>query len=250
MLPTSTLDFSRWIEAGDFFSNADFRTAIPSIVVLKVPIPVKYAPGRVLDHCQGPKKPGPQELPLAVSPLAIKVIQECLHYRKLNIPMPKYRLDSMTSTPELTNAGGDTSAEYLAERLKNAYQSLGNDNLDVVQTLYSTDVYFEDPSHAIQGRPALFGYFSRMFANLKDCQFKFHKTITNDTDIFMSWTMFLNHPRLNKGRMIRVEGASYLRTRNGKIYYHRDYFDMGAMVYENLPLLGRVVQTIKQRLGQ
>lgn len=156
----------------------------------------------------------------------------------------------MTSTPELTNAGDLTSAEYLAERVRKAYQTLGSNNLDVVETLYSADVYFEDPSHAIQGKPALLKYFSRMFLNLKDCQFKFHKTISNGTDIFMSWTMFLNHPRLDRGKTIRVEGASYLRTRNGKIYYHRDYFDMGAMVYENLPLLGRIVQRIKQRLGQ
>jgi hypothetical protein len=41
-----------------------------------------------------------------------------------------------------------------------------------------------------------------------------------------------------------------LRTRNGKIYYHRDYFDMGAMLYEHLPLLGRIIQRLKHRLGQ
>lgn len=156
----------------------------------------------------------------------------------------------MTSAPELTNAGDLTSAEYLAERVRKAYQSLGTDNLDVVESLYSPDIYFEDPSHAIQGKPALLKYFSKMFVNLTDCQFKFHKTITNGTDIFMSWTMFLRHPRLDKGRTIRVEGASYLRTRNGQIYYHRDYFDMGAMVYENIPLLGRVIARIKKRLGQ
>lgn len=156
----------------------------------------------------------------------------------------------MTTTPELTNAGGLTSAEYLAERVRSAYQTLGSDKLDDVETLYAADVYFEDPSHAIQGKPALLKYFAKMFTNLQDCRFKFHKTITNGTDIFMSWTMFLNHPRLRNGETVRVEGASYLRTRNGKIYYHRDYFDMGAMVYENLPLLGRIVKRIKQRLGQ
>ena len=48
----------------------------------------------------------------------------------------------------------------------------------------------------------------------------------------MTWTMFLNHPKL-RGETVRVEGASYLRTRNGKVYYHRDYFDLGAMLYEN-----------------
>lgn len=156
----------------------------------------------------------------------------------------------MTATPELTNAGSLTSAEYLADRVRKAYHTLGNDNLDEVESLYSEDIYFEDPSHAIQGKSSLLKYFAKMFKNLKTCEFKFHKTITNGTDIFMSWTMFLHHPRLNKGKVIRVEGASYLRTRNGKIYYHRDYFDMGAMVYENLPLLGKIVLRIKQRLGQ
>jgi hypothetical protein len=30
---------------------------------------------------------------------------------------------------------------------------------------------------------------------------------------------------------------------------HRDYFDLGAMLYEQLPLLGAVVRTLKGRLG-
>ncbi|MGB0230941.1 MAG: nuclear transport factor 2 family protein, partial [Pseudohongiellaceae bacterium] len=82
------------------------------------------------------------------------------------------------------------------------------------------------------------------------CAFRFHSTIVNDTDVFMTWTMFLNHPKLSGGETVRVEGASYLRTRNGKVYYHRDYFDLGAMLYENVPLLGRVIRKLKSRLGQ
>jgi len=89
-----------------------------------------------------------------------------------------------------------------------------------------------------------------MFKNLENCSFKFHQTLSNGSDIFLAWTMFLNHPRLRSGETIRVEGASFLKTRNGKIYYHRDYFDMGAMLYEHVPLLGRIIQRIKQGLGQ
>jgi len=66
----------------------------------------------------------------------------------------------------------------------------------------------------------------------------------------MAWTMFLEHPRLNDGEVIRVEGASYLKTRNGKIYYHRDYFDLGALIYEQIPFLGKFITRIKQRMGQ
>ena len=156
----------------------------------------------------------------------------------------------MTPTPELKSAQNLTSADYLAERVKEAYQAFGSENIADVESLYTTDIYFEDPSHAIQGKPSLMRYFANQFKNLDKCSFKFHSTIAHETDIFMTWTMFVNHSKLRGGETIRVEGTSYLRTRNGKIYYHRDYFDMGAMLYEHLPLIGRIIQRIKQRLGQ
>ncbi|MBM88033.1 MAG: transcriptional regulator [Gammaproteobacteria bacterium] len=156
----------------------------------------------------------------------------------------------MTHAPELTSASDLTSADYLAGRVKQAYLRLGLENLEEIKSLYTDDVYFEDPSHGVQGKAALEKYFTNQFQNLQDCSFKFHQTITNGSDIFMAWTMFLKHPRLNSGGIIRVEGASYLKTRNGKIYYHRDYFDLGALVYENVPILGRIVSKIKRRLGQ
>ena len=156
----------------------------------------------------------------------------------------------MTPTPELKPAQNLTSADFLAERVKEAYQSLGTDHLSDVESLYASDIYFEDPSHAVQGRSGLMQHFAKQFASLKKCEFKYHSTIVNDTDVFMTWTMFLNHPKLRAGETIRIEGASYLRTRNGKVYYHRDYFDLGAMLYENVPLLGRIIQKLKERLGR
>ena len=72
----------------------------------------------------------------------------------------------MTPTPELKSAQNLTSADYLASRVKEAYQSLGTENLSDVESLYASDIYFEDPSHAVQGRPALMQYFSKQFTNL------------------------------------------------------------------------------------
>lgn len=156
----------------------------------------------------------------------------------------------MTPTPELKSADDLTSAEFLAERVCEAYQSLASAEMADVESLYTEDVHFEDPSHAIQGKSSLIAYFGKMFKNIDKCSFKFHSTITDGSNVCLTWTMFLNHPKLRGGDTVRVEGASYLKTRNGKIYYHRDYFDMGAMLYEHLPLLGRIVLKLKQRLGQ
>ena len=156
----------------------------------------------------------------------------------------------MTPTPELKAAQNLTSADYLAQRVKEAYLSIGSENVADLESLYTPDIHFEDPSHAVQGKRSLMRYLHKQFSNLSKCSFKFHSSIASETDIFLTWTMFLNHPKLRGGDTIRVEGSSYLRTRNGKIYYHRDYFDMGAMLYEHLPLLGRIIQRLKYRLGQ
>ena len=34
-----------------------------------------------------------------------------------------------------------------------------------------------------------------------------------------------------------------------KVYRHRDYFDAGALLYEHVPLLGRVIRWLKRRMG-
>lgn len=153
----------------------------------------------------------------------------------------------MTATPELKPAEDLTSADYLAQRVRDAYQSLASAQIADVESLYTEDVHFEDPSHAIQGKSALIRYFGKMFKKLDQCSFKFHSTIADGTNVCLTWTMFLKHSKLGGGKMIRVEGVSYLKTRNGKIYYHRDYFDMGALLYEHLPVVGKIIQRSKQR---
>lgn len=143
-----------------------------------------------------------------------------------------------------------SSGVFLAERVIAAYKSLGSGNFSLIEPLYADDIYFEDPSHGIQGKAGLLTYFEKMFKNMDNCDFKFHQTLSKGDELFMTWTMLLKHRRLNGGDTIRIDGSSFLKTRNGKIYYHRDYFDMGAMVYENLPILGRIIRKIRLRLGQ
>ena len=47
------------------------------------------------------------------------------------------------------------------------------------------------------------------------------------------WTMFLKHPRLNGGLVVGSRFDAYSVPGQG-LSYHRDYFDAGAMLYEQL----------------
>ena len=136
----------------------------------------------------------------------------------------------------------------LADALKRAYCSLATGNTSELGPLYSEDVYFEDPSHGIQGKVALLERFHHLYSKVDSCNFKFHQTLDTGGEIFLAWTMILRQ-RGQSGEVIRVEGASFLKVRNNRIYYHRDYFDLGAFVYENVPMLGSIIKRIKQRLA-
>ena len=155
---------------------------------------------------------------------------------------------AITSAAQTLPLEGDGNTD-LADALKRAYCSLAMGNTAELTPLYSEDVYFEDPSHGIQGKAALLERFQQLYSKVDSCNFKFHQTLDTGGEIFLAWTMILRQRGPKSGEVIRVEGASFLKVRNNRIYYHRDYFDLGAFVYENVPMLGSIIRRIKQRLA-
>ncbi len=130
------------------------------------------------------------------------------------------------------------------------YNRLTIDNLDLLDRIYSADIEFCDPAHEIRGLEALRRYFAELYRNVDSIGFSFNRRHRVDSEAYLSWRMSFRHPKLARGRTIEVDGLSYLQFDDtGKVSYHRDYFDLGAMLYEHLPLLGRLVKTIKRRLG-
>lgn len=62
--------------------------------------------------------------------------------------------------------------------------------------------------------------------------------------VIITWEISYQH--FSK-QWIRFEGVSILEWRNEKIVAHIDYFDLGAALYEPLPLIGRLVSLVKKK---
>ncbi|MFT6094121.1 MAG: steroid delta-isomerase-like uncharacterized protein [Pseudohongiellaceae bacterium] len=154
----------------------------------------------------------------------------------------------MQSNSIPVSAADQTSADQVAARLVKAYQSLSDGDMAPVEALYADDIYFEDPTQGTQGKAALMRHIDQTFSNISNFNFKSHRMLTSDVDVFISWTQIFNHRKLAGGKTLRVEGSTYLKTRDGKIYYQRDYFDLGAVVYENLPIIGPIIKILRSRL--
>ncbi|QSX40283.1 nuclear transport factor 2 family protein [Shewanella cyperi] len=135
-------------------------------------------------------------------------------------------------------------------RVIELYRTLDKDKLHLLAEVYADGILFEDPAHRIQGRMALERYFSALYKELDSIHFEIESATMADQYAWLSWTMILSHPRLASGKSVTVSGASRLNfDEHGMVLHHRDYFDLGALLYEHLPLLGPVVRALKRRFG-
>ncbi len=137
------------------------------------------------------------------------------------------------------------------EKFLKMYKELSSENLHLLEDVYSQDIQFIDPAHEISGLEHLTEYFSVLYQNVNSIDFEFMDVVRQDSSCYLRWDMTFRHKSLARGRAIVVSGSTYLQLNDKeKVCYHRDYFDLGAMLYEHLPLLGRLLGTIKGRLGK
>ncbi|WP_110603365.1 MULTISPECIES: nuclear transport factor 2 family protein [Salinicola] len=128
------------------------------------------------------------------------------------------------------------------------FQPLTSSGLPALEECYSDDVDFADPLHRHVGRDNLMAYYADLMEGVRHCHFEFHDRQLLGATSFLTWTMELAHPRLRGGRNISVAGCSHLQWQGQRVCRHRDYFDVGAMLYEHLPVVGWMVKGVKKRL--
>ncbi len=127
--------------------------------------------------------------------------------------------------------------------------SLSYDNVnDVLRNTYTDQVNFIDPVKSITGLENLTTYFSNLYKQVSHCQFTLSNYIFNDQKVSLEWVMSLQHKKISNNKEILLEGASFIQFSGEKITYHRDYYDLGALVYERIPVLGSVVKKVRHAI--
>ena len=127
--------------------------------------------------------------------------------------------------------------------------ALSCDNIDaVLSQIYTDEVEFIDPVKGIKGLQALRAYFAHLYKNVNQCHFTISQHICDGPTHAIAWVMTLNHQRLARHKDITVQGASFIKFADNKACYQRDYYDLGALIYERLPVVGTVIKTVRNAL--
>jgi hypothetical protein len=151
---------------------------------------------------------------------------------------------------ESSQSIGDLQHSQWLSEFVSVYQKLSTDNLNLINSIYDPEIHFVDPMHELHGRSKLLNYFEGLYQNLNYCRFTIDNVIQQNEQAAIYWEMTYQHKTLNKGKMVTVRGSSHLKSKNGKVIYHRDYLDLGAMLYEQLPLIGQFISWIKNKASK
>lgn len=143
----------------------------------------------------------------------------------------------------------DSAVPATLDKFRALFNTLDKGNLKSLSGVYSEDVRFQDPLGTVEGLDQLTHYFVGAYANVLSCRFDFGEAMVDGRFVAVPWAMHLRHKRIRKGREIQVSGMSHLEIRHGKVCYHRDYFDAGELLYENLPVVGGIIRRVKGYAG-
>lgn len=164
---------------------------------------------------------------------------------KLSLVTDEAPSDTSKSDSAFSNTNGDEPAWFT--NFSRVYQQLSTENLSLLADVYHPNIVFIDPMHQLNGFNELDRYFRALYQNLTSCEFEFEQTLVQADQATVFWTMHYQHPKLKAGAMISVQGCSHIKGTGSEVTYHRDYVDLGAMLYEHVPVLGSAVRWLKSR---
>jgi ketosteroid isomerase-like protein len=146
-------------------------------------------------------------------------------------------------------AGGPSTADARVARLVAWFEGLQRADLAGIDAIYTSDAFFKDPFNEVRGAADVGRIFGHMFDTLIEPRFVVHEVLVQGDGVFLAWDFVFRMQRAPEVEQ-RVRGASHLKLdADGRIAWHRDYWDAAEELYEKLPLLGALMRWLRRRLA-
>jgi ketosteroid isomerase-like protein len=130
------------------------------------------------------------------------------------------------------------------------YHDLSPDSIARFPKFYSEDAYFKDPFNEVRGVAAIQKIFSHMFRQVAEPRFVVVERIVDAGGAMLVWEFYYRVRLWGRGEAQVMRGVSHLRfTADGKVNYHRDYWDTAEELYMKLPALGTLMRGLRRALA-
>lgn len=126
------------------------------------------------------------------------------------------------------------------------FETLTRETAGDVARYYAPGAFFKDPFNEVTGTAAIGRVFAHMFDQVEAPHFRILERWEAPHGAMLTWEFdFRLHGR---AALETVRGASHLRfAPDGRIAYHRDYWDAAEELYARLPAIGPVMRFLQRR---
>jgi steroid delta-isomerase len=136
-------------------------------------------------------------------------------------------------------------------RLVDFWEGLTPARVAALEDVYAHDAYFRDPFNEVRGAAALKRILAHMFETLDAPTFTIRETTIEGSTAVLVWDFDFRVKRWQPGVTRRIHGASHVRfAPDGRVAYHRDYWDAAGELYATLPVVGPIVRWLARRLSR
>ncbi len=131
-------------------------------------------------------------------------------------------------------------------RLIGFFEHIDVANVDRLHDVYTADAWFKDPFNEVSGIDAITRIFRHMFDQVDAPRFVVTNTVLQGEQAFLTWDFLFRMKRFSGDEQC-IRGATHVRfADDGRVCFHRDYWDAAEELYEKLPLLGSLMRTLKR----
>lgn len=146
---------------------------------------------------------------------------------------------------------GGPGEKAALDRFTSFLKSIGDVKYVRENTLrvYAADAYLDDTLAIHHGGSEIESYFVKTSETVTSYEVTIDDTARSGNDFYVRWTMIFAAPALSGGKPVHSVGVSQIRfNREGKVAFHRDFWDSGQNFYAHLPAVGGAVGFVKKRL--
>jgi limonene-1,2-epoxide hydrolase len=113
---------------------------------------------------------------------------------------------------------------------------------------YAVDAYFNDGFVEIEGHEAIVAYLARTADATAEIEVDIEDRVIANGEVYLRWVMRFTTVG-SRSRTIVAPGITHLRfDGDGRIVYHRDYWDGSGALAEFVPLVGSILRSVRSRL--
>ncbi len=132
------------------------------------------------------------------------------------------------------------------QRVVDFFESLTSESVGQIDRVYTAEAFFKDPFNEVRGVPAIARIFGHMFNQVDDARFVVTTQVAQGDSAFLTWDFRFRMKRFSRSEQC-IRGATHLRfAADGRVNFHRDYWDAAEELYEKLPLLGSFMRLLKR----